>query len=94
VRHSKKACVYTTVKDDTGAESLTTVAGRIENWADAKLIAKSPDMHRVLSAVLHQLKHGEASDFIDTGTEHEFRGSQRDLKWCRQQIDAVLKSLD
>lgn len=44
VRHSRKACVFTTVKGGTGGDQLVTVAGRIENWEDAKLLAAAPEL--------------------------------------------------
>lgn len=89
VRHSKKACVYTTLKGE-GGDSLVTVAARINNWADAKLIAAAPCMARVLSAVLHQMQHGEASDLLNKGVSDSYS----DLRWCRDQIEAVLKSIE
>ena len=41
VRHSKKACVYTNLQGD-GGDRLVNIAGRIESWADARLIASAP----------------------------------------------------
>jgi hypothetical protein len=45
-----------------------------------------------LTAVLHQMEHGEASDFIDTD-EHLYDSAQRDLRWCRNEIREALKSI-
>lgn len=41
VRHARKACVYTVVHAE-GGDRIVTVAGRIENWADARLMAAAP----------------------------------------------------
>ncbi len=43
VQHSRKACVYSSVMTPAG-QRLVTVAGRIENWADARLMAAVPEM--------------------------------------------------
>jgi hypothetical protein len=91
VQHSKKACVYTKVQGPTGGDLLVTVAARIENWQDAKLIAAAPAMRATLTAVLHQMKHGEASDALDLGIFGD--GTQGDLRWCREEIEKVLNSL-
>lgn len=47
VQHSRKYdCVYTVIKAGTGgrAERIHTVAARIENGADARLIAAAPQL--------------------------------------------------
>lgn len=85
VRHSKMACVYTVLVDDK-AEQIVSIAARIKNWEDAKLIAAAPHMARVLRAVLHQLTHGEAADAADASGD-----SAADLRWCRQKIQEVLQ---
>ena len=54
-----------------------------------------------LTAVLHQLEHGEASDLIDVDAEAFPIGTQgaeddaarRDLQWCREQVREALKSI-
>lgn len=51
VQHSKKACVYTTLKGPDG-ERLTTVAARIPNWDDARLISAAPEMLAALEAIV------------------------------------------
>jgi hypothetical protein len=51
VQHSRKACVYTTVKG-SGGERLVNIAQRIENWHDAKLIAAAPIMKDGLADAL------------------------------------------
>lgn len=56
VQHSKKACVYSTVKAP-GGDRLVTVACRIENWADAKLMAASKDLYNALKYMNH-VEHG------------------------------------
>lgn len=43
VQHSKKACVYVNTRAP-GGDRLDTVAARIPNWADARLIAAAPDL--------------------------------------------------
>lgn len=50
VRHSKKACVYTNVRQP-GGDLLVTVAARIPNWADAKLMAAAKEMLAALEGV-------------------------------------------
>lgn len=90
VRHSKKACVYTKVTGPDGGELLVTVAGRIENWQDAKLIALAPAMHAAITAVLHQLENGEASDVL--AGEQTRPDAVRDLCWCRDQLKQALNS--
>lgn len=99
VRHSKMACVYTVLVSEQG-EEIVSVAARIKNWEDAKLIAAAPHMMRVLQSVLHQLSHGEASDIVDSdmagdaavGSQaEEDAAARRDLQWCRREIQEVLQ---
>ena len=52
VRHSKKACVYTNVRGPNG-DRLVTIAARIPNWEDARLIAAAPLLLSALEAILH-----------------------------------------
>ena len=52
VQHSKKACIYTTVKEKTG-ERIVNVAARIENWADAKIMAASKELYAALKYMNH-----------------------------------------
>ncbi len=47
VRHSRKACVYTVLKGKNGTQ-IVTIAARIPNWEDAKLMAAAKDMYRAL----------------------------------------------
>lgn len=91
VRHSRKACVYATVTNGDGADSIVSVASRIENWNDAKLIASAPKMRDVLVAVLHQMEHGEAADVVDGEATDD--AARRDLQWCRREIQTVLSGL-
>jgi len=42
VRHSRKACIYTVLREADGTERLVTIAARIPNWSDAKLMAHAP----------------------------------------------------
>lgn len=51
VRHSRKACVYTTVTGPNG-DRIVTVAARIPNWTDAHLIAAVPDLLAACKAML------------------------------------------
>lgn len=51
VRHSKKACVYTSYLDEKGIETLVTVAARIPNWTDAKVMAAAPALLAALEAL-------------------------------------------
>jgi len=47
---------------------ITEGNGRVAGYmrlADARLLVAAPHMRSVLDAVLHQLEHGEASDFIE-----------------------------
>lgn len=67
------------------------VAGYVVSMSDARLLAAAPAMRAVLDAVLHQMTFGEAADVLDIGIVNE--GSERDLRWCRSQIQKVLKSL-
>lgn len=68
------------------------VAGYVVSKSDARLLAAAPAMRAVLAAVFHQLTLGEASDALDIGIFGD--GTQDDLRWCRKQIQKVLKSLD
>lgn len=45
----------------------------------------------ILSAVLFQMEHGEASDALDIGVFGD--GTQDDLRWCRESIKSVIKQL-
>jgi len=55
VRHSKMACVYTKAKNENG-EYLVTVAARIKNWDDAKLIAVAPELLTALFNLTCEVK--------------------------------------
>lgn len=49
-----------------------------------------------IEAVLFQMKTGEASDIIDSSDfsgELDYEGSVSDLKWCRSQLEAIVKKL-
>lgn len=53
VRHSQKYdCVFATIKVNN-AERLVTVAARIENPADARLIAQAPRMLEIIRKLLN-----------------------------------------
>jgi hypothetical protein len=54
-------------------------------------LAKVAEARASLTAVLHQLEHGEASDAVDLGLIME--GTQGDLRWCREQLREALKSI-
>lgn len=47
------------------------------------------DLKSILTAVLHQMEHGEASDVFDIGIINE--DTQRDLRWCRKWIKEAVK---
>lgn len=79
-----------------------------ETMPNARLMAAAPAMASVLRGVLHQMTQGEASDIIDgeiaqtsdaagpfeKGTVgRQEADARRDLKWCRRQIETVLKSI-
>lgn len=51
VQHSRKACVYTTVREN-GSERLVNVAQKIARWEDARLIAAAPEMLEALKALM------------------------------------------
>lgn len=53
VRHSKKACVFTTVRGLSGGDLIVTVAARIPCWTDAKLIAAAKEMLSALEGLNH-----------------------------------------
>ena len=76
---------------------ITEANGRVAGYmrlADARLLTAALHMRSVLGAILHQLEHGEASDFIDSEyRENVMRASRDDLRWCREQIRAVFKAL-
>lgn len=58
VRHSRKACVYTSIKGD-GGDCLATIAARIENWSDARLIAAAPELAEAIWQALDDMgSHG------------------------------------
>lgn len=83
VRHSKKACVFTTVKG-AGGDRLVTVAAGIENWDDARLIAKAPALLSALRRMLdchqaamdaHQIVTGKSGRPCDCGACDEARAA-------------------
>lgn len=51
VRHSRKACVYTSYPNEKGATMLVTVAARVANWDDARLMAKAKPMLEALKLI-------------------------------------------
>lgn len=52
VRHSRKACVYTVV-NMPGGERIVTLAARIPNWEDARVMTAAKDMYMVLKGMNH-----------------------------------------
>ena len=57
VQHSRKYdCVYTHIKGTTGGDRIVTVAARIENGADANLIAAAPDLLAALRDFQSQVR--------------------------------------
>lgn len=73
-----------------GGENLTD-ADRQAIRAHKLMHQKSSPESANLSAVLHQMEHGEASDIL--AGEITRPDAVRDLCWCRDQIREVLKSL-
>jgi hypothetical protein len=55
VRHSKKACVYTTVRKP-GGDQIVKVAARVENWTDARLLAAAPAMLAALERIANAVE--------------------------------------
>lgn len=68
-------------------EPMKVRLGRYEEIINGALVAP----RNALSAVLHQLEHGEASDIL--AGEITRPDAVRDLCWCRDQIREVLKTL-
>ncbi len=52
VQHSRKACVYT-VLHGKGGDRIVTVAARIPNWADARIMAAAKEMYKALKYMNH-----------------------------------------
>lgn len=52
-------------------------------FADARLIAAAPEMLATLTAIVHQLSSGEASE-----------GDARDIAWCAAQARAVIRKAE
>lgn len=58
VQHSRKYdCVYTVVNEGNG-ERIVTIAARIENHSDAKIIAAAKDLYKALKQFNH-VPHSE-----------------------------------
>lgn len=51
-----------------------------------------------VQAVVHQLELGEASDLLDRvgppSTAAQFADAQRDLRWCRGQLQKLLRATE
>lgn len=70
VQHSKKACVYTTFREEGKGDQIVTVAARISNWDDAKIMAAAKELYAALKYMNHvdkgycicPLKDGMARD--------------------------------
>lgn len=60
--------------------------------APAETPAILAEVRTSLNAVLHQLQHGEASDFLD-GTESDVEASRRDLCWCIAELTSVVSNI-
>lgn len=54
-------------------------------------LARWAGVYARLHAVLHQLEHGEASDFIDDSDGSE--AGRIDLVWCREELRQSIKTL-
>lgn len=57
----------------------------------AEELARWANVYTSLQAVLHQMEHGEASDFIDDSDGNE--DGRIDLVWCREELRQALKTL-
>lgn len=57
VQHSKKACIFTVVKKPSG-DQIVTVAGRIGNWKDARVLAAAKDLYMALKYINHVTEGG------------------------------------
>jgi hypothetical protein len=77
------------------ASSLLRGYGQCLLIDDSLTPSVSAAARNTLTAVLHQMEHGEASDCIDRRDEDvgSWKHSADDLRWCREQIKEVLKSL-
>lgn len=58
------------------------VAAELARWAN---------VYTILTAVLHQMEHGEASSLIDSSNGCE--AGRNDLAWCREELRQAIKSL-
>ena len=68
----------------SGSKGLADIVSEeLTKWANARAS---------LGAVLHQMWQGEASDFIGDACLDD-GAARRDLQWCRNQIEEVLKSI-
>jgi hypothetical protein len=52
VTHSRHACVYSSA-NTPGGERLITLAGRIQNWDDARVMAAAKDLYIALKYMNH-----------------------------------------
>lgn len=59
---------------------------KAENATAGVVIARAS-----LTAVLHQMEQGEASDVFDIGIVNP--DTQRDLRWCRDQLKEALAAI-
>lgn len=54
VQHSRKDCVFSSwIDSKTGFQHFKTLAGRIENHSDARVMAVAKDMYKVLKYMNH-----------------------------------------
>lgn len=77
VRHSKKACVYASVKGEDG-ERIVNVAQRIDSWADAAFIVRAVNAHEELIKAMRLV-----SEAMNTAVDN-------DAQWNRAQMRSHL----
>lgn len=59
VQHSKMACVW---RGSSNEQPLITIAQRIRNWHDARLIAAAPELLETLKQTYDAMKDGSITD--------------------------------
>jgi hypothetical protein len=78
VRHSRKACVFTTLTTSKG-DQLVTIAARIPNWADARLMAASKDLYTALKDLVELLPKIGLLPSVDSPIARAYDAAQRAL---------------
>lgn len=91
VRHSKKACVYSTFKGE-GGEHLQTIAARIPNWSDARLIAAAPDLFSACNALLGLVQIIAGRDDVPSDIRRIFETGNHRIEEARAAIIKAVQS--